>query len=83
MLLVQSRGPVGTNQTTTLLRSTRKYSDVKERPSADADRKNSRGVDHLNYSIVEIGQDTEKSPGDLRRLVVTQKPVINHRLTLL
>ena len=23
--------------------------------------------DHLNYSIVEIGQNTEKSPGDLRR----------------
>ena len=28
--------------------------------------------DHLNYSIVEIGQNTEKSPGDLRRLDVTQ-----------
>ena len=28
--------------------------------------------DHPNYSIVEIGQNTEKSPGDLRRLAVTQ-----------
>ena len=25
--------------------------------------------------IVKIGQNTEKSPGDLRRLVVTQTPV--------
>ena len=28
-------------------------------------------VDHLKYSIVKIGQNTEKSPGDLRRLAVT------------
>ena len=34
--------------------------------------------DHLHYSIVEIGQNTEKSPGDLRRLAVTQTPVENH-----
>ena len=27
--------------------------------------------DHLKYSIVKIGQNTEKSPGDLRRLAVT------------
>ena len=35
-----------------------------------------------NYSIIEIDQNTEKSPGDLRRLVVTQIPVGNHQLTL-
>ena len=28
-------------------------------------------TDQLNYSIIEIGQKTEKSPGDLRRLAVT------------
>ena len=28
-----------------------------------------------NYCIIEIGQNTEKSPGDLRRLAVTQTPV--------
>ena len=28
--------------------------------------------DRLNYSFVKIGQNTKKSPGDLRRLVVTQ-----------
>ena len=36
---------------------------------------------HLNYSTVMIKQSTEKSPGDLRRLV-TQTPVRNHQLTL-
>ena len=38
---------------------------------------------HQNYSSVEIGQNTEKSPGDLRRLAVTQTPVENHQLTLM
>ena len=31
--------------------------------------------DYPNYSIVKIGQNTEKSPGDLRRLAVSQTPV--------
>ena len=35
-----------------------------------------------DYSILKIGQDTEKSPNDWRRLAVTQNPVENHRLTL-
>ena len=39
--------------------------------------------DHANYSIVENGQNTEKSPGDLRRLVVTQAPVKNHQLKMM
>ena len=34
--------------------------------------------DHPNYSIIKIGQNTEKSPGDLRRLAVTQTPEQNH-----
>ena len=38
--------------------------------------------DHPNYSIVEIGQNTKKSPGNLRRLAVTQTPVENHQLSL-
>ena len=33
--------------------------------------------DHPNYSIIEIGQNTEKSPGDLKRLAVTQISVRN------
>ena len=33
-------------------------------------RKTSR--DHSNYSFAEVRQNTEASPGDLRRLTVTQ-----------
>ena len=36
--------------------------------------------DHLNYGIVEGNQNTEKSPGDSRRLAVTQIPVTDHQL---
>ena len=38
--------------------------------------------DHLNRSIIKIGQNTEKSPGELRRLAGTQTPVEDHRLML-
>ena len=36
--------------------------------------------DHPNYNI-KVGQNTEKSQGDLRRLAVTQTPMRNHQLT--
>ena len=39
--------------------------------------------DHSNSNIVDVGQNTEKNPGDLRSLAVTQSPVKNHQLTLL
>ena len=39
--------------------------------------------DHPNNSIIENGQNTEKSPGDLRRLDFNQSPVKNHQLTLM
>ena len=39
--------------------------------------------DHQNYGIVEIDQNTEKSPGDLRKLAVTQTPVRDCWLALL
>ena len=39
--------------------------------------------DHPDNSIVENGQNTEKSPGDLRKLVVTQTPLKDHQLTLM
>ena len=29
---------------------------------------------HPDYSIIKIGQNTEKSPGDLRKLSVSQTP---------
>ena len=38
--------------------------------------------DHQNCCIIEIGQNTEMSPGGLRRLAVTQAPVKDHQLTL-
>ena len=38
--------------------------------------------DHPDYSIIKIGQNTEKSPEDLRRLAVTQTLNRNHHLTL-
>ena len=41
------------------------------------------GGDHPNDSTVENGQNTKKSPGDLRRLAVTQTPVKNQQLTLM
>ena len=31
--------------------------------------------DHPDYSIIKIDQNTEKSPGDLRRLAVIHTPV--------
>ena len=34
---------------------------------------------HPNDSIIENGQNTEKSPRDFRRLVVTQTPVEDHQ----
>ena len=37
--------------------------------------------EHLHYNIVVIDQNM-KSPGNLRRLAVTQNPVENHQLTL-
>ena len=37
---------------------------------------------HPNDGIIEIGQNTEKRPGDLRILAVTQTPVRKHQLTV-
>ena len=37
--------------------------------------------DHLKYSIIKIGQNTGKNPGDLRKLAVNQTPVKNHVTT--
>ena len=38
--------------------------------------------EHPNDSIVKIDQNTEESPGDLRRFVMTNTPVKDHQLTL-
>ena len=41
------------------------------------------GRDYPNDSIIENGQNTEKSSGDLRRLAVTQSPSKDHQLMLM
>ena len=38
--------------------------------------------DHPKHSIVVIDWNTEKSPGNRKRLAVTQTPMQNHQLTL-
>ena len=38
---------------------------------------------HSKYCIIKIGQNTEKSHGDLRRLPIHQTPMKNHQLTLM
>ena len=35
-----------------------------------------------DYCIVKISQNTEESPGDLRRLAVTQTPIRSYQLIL-
>ena len=35
---------------------------------------------HPDYSIIKIGKNTEKSPGDLKRLAVTQTPKEDHQV---
>ena len=44
-------------------------------------KKRTRG-DHPKYYITEISQNTEKSPGDLKRLAVIQTSGRDHQLTL-
>ena len=39
--------------------------------------------DHPNDSIIENSQNTDRSPGYLRRLAVSQTPVKNHQVTLM
>ena len=39
--------------------------------------------DHLNYWIVDSDQNSEKSPGGLRKLAVTQAHVKDHQLKVM
>ena len=45
-------------------------------------RKTKMSEDHPKYSIIEVGQNTEKSPEDLWRLAHTQTPKENYQLKL-
>ena len=42
-----------------------------------------KGRDYPNDRIARNGQNPEKSPGDLRKLAVTQTPVKDHQLKLM
>ena len=59
--------------------------DDPQRLGKEAGRAGNRRMsrDHLNYLIFKICQNTEKSPGDPRRLVVTRTPVKYHERTLM
>ena len=47
-------------------------------------RRNQRtSEDHPDDCIIKFSQNTEKSPGDLRRLAVTQTPVKDHQLKII
>ena len=55
------------------------YSHQRIRTRTGGHGNNGTGGDCPNYSIVEIGQNTEKSPVDLRRLPVpnsSEKPLV-------
>ena len=39
-------------------------------------------IGQVDNSIIRIGKNTEKSPGDLRKLAVTRSPVRNNKLML-
>ena len=53
---------------------------IPKRTGGHGNKRTSRN--HPDYCIAKIDQNTEKSPGDLRRLAVTQTPEENHQLTL-
>ena len=46
------------------------------------ENKRTRG-DHPNFYMIEISQNTEKSPEDLMRLGITQTPLKDHQLRLM
>ena len=52
---------------------------IRTRTKGLGDKTTSR--EHPKYSIISIGQNTEKSLGNLRKLIVTQTLVLDHLLT--
>ena len=55
-----------------------------QRPQKETGRAGNRRTnqDPLNHNIVEINQNTDKSPGDLKKIAVTLTPVKEHQITL-
>ena len=58
------------------------YSQLRINKETERTGNNSNG-DHPNDRTVKIGQNTEKSHGDLRRLAFTQTSVKDHQLMLM
>ena len=56
-----------------LIRDQKKILNIKGDGDTGTERLGNKrtGGDHLDYSIIKIGQNTKKSPGNLRRLAVT------------
>ena len=54
-------------------------SDTNCNPCGRIGNKNKSG-DYPNDSTVKIGQNTEKSPGDVRKLAVSPSPLKDHQL---
>ena len=56
-----------------------------QRPAKETGRLGNKRIngDYPDCSIINIGQNNNKSPGDLRRFAVNQTPVRNHRLTFM
>ena len=52
-----------------------------QRITRTSGRENKTSGDHPNDKIVEIGQNTKKSPGDLKRFAITKTLVKNHQQT--
>ena len=57
------------------------HKDLEKGTEGDLNQRTSG--DYPDCSIIMNSQNTEKSPGDSRRLVVTQAPVKHHQLTLM
>ena len=59
-----------------------KKKKIKKRLGKGAERvrNQTKSRDHLNYRIVDIGNNTEKSHEDLTRLAVTQTSVNDHQI---
>ena len=73
--VVEHEGDSGTNCNRRVLNTPQRLGSGTER---FGNRRTNR--DHPNYSIVKIGQNTEKCPGDLR--ILARTPVEHHQLTL-
>ena len=55
-----------------------KLSKKKDKGTGKLGYKRAR-IDHQDYNIIKIDQNTEKSPGDLRKLAIIEKPMKNHQ----